>query len=478
MPLNPMTGQFEYGGESYNMPTMGAGMAAAGMETVGADIPLAFRLMENMPGITAMALFNARRFANTMQKGGYRDVLDPDAKVSRGKMRRAKRVGAFLPDGSGGVAQTTDAKRFMFGSRRDLTGKTPFLKSSLATNNPFRLRNLFRNPTLAHLSGMASGGQYTPYQGMSMMDRALKNRPFMKQARTNMAGLGVTDDTPMLSGGVLGRLSTMGRAYKAELMDLKGARMQARKPLFRKATMGGIRGRRMQAKAAKITSGIDRSLDLLGQSARGPLMPGRVVPYDKSMNTRIAMTSGGRFTSGFLEDVGTILDSDLMKKGAAPKARNPLSQQRYRDMFEKVLGGPGSEVTKAMTDLDTRTVRNLAGKAFQAGERKIGFQLAGRYSAAQFVKASGPLNIIGTAAVVYDLGKMAATAVVGAGNFAKEAVKSMQGSMRKPLFGMGYQDNEVAATSRSRGVMAIQNSRLNARSMLGSEAGMMAAHFG
>jgi hypothetical protein len=46
------------------------------------------------------------------------------------------------------------------------------------------------------------------------------------------------------------------------------------------------------------------------------------------------------------------------------------------------------------------------------------------------------------------------------------------------MFGMGYNDTEAAATSRARGVMAIQNSRLNARSMLGSEAGMMAAHFG
>lgn len=63
-------------------------------------------------------------------------------------------------------------------------------------------------------------------------------------------------------------------------------------------------------------------------------------------------------------------------------------------------------------------------------------------------------------------------------NFAKEAFISMQGTINKPLFGTGYVDNEVAASSRARGVMAIQNSRLNARSLLGSEASMMAAHFG
>lgn len=52
MPLNPITGQFEYGGSSYDMPTVGAEMAAMGMGAVGADIPMAFKLMENLPGIT------------------------------------------------------------------------------------------------------------------------------------------------------------------------------------------------------------------------------------------------------------------------------------------------------------------------------------------------------------------------------------------------------------------------------------------
>jgi hypothetical protein len=88
------------------------------------------------------------------------------------------------------------------------------------------------------------------------------------------------------------------------------------------------------------------------------------------------------------------------------------------------------------------------------------------------------LNLIATASLVYDLGKMGGELVKSGVNLARDAVKSMKGSIDKPMFGMGYKDNEVAATSRSRGVMAIQNSRLNARSMLGSEGSMMAAHFG
>jgi len=88
------------------------------------------------------------------------------------------------------------------------------------------------------------------------------------------------------------------------------------------------------------------------------------------------------------------------------------------------------------------------------------------------------LQALGTASLLYDLGKMAGEVVVSGINLAKDAYKSVQGTINKPAFGMGYQDTEAAATSRARGVMAIQNSRLNARSVLGSEAAMMAAHFG
>jgi hypothetical protein len=88
------------------------------------------------------------------------------------------------------------------------------------------------------------------------------------------------------------------------------------------------------------------------------------------------------------------------------------------------------------------------------------------------------LNLIATASLVYDLGKMGGEVIKSGINLAKDAVKSMKGSIDKPMFGMGYKDNEVAATSRARGVAAIQNSRLNARSALGSEGAMMASHFG
>lgn len=61
---------------------------------------------------------------------------------------------------------------------------------------------------------------------------------------------------------------------------------------------------------------------------------------------------------------------------------------------------------------------------------------------------------------------------------AESMFNSAKGGIDNSPFGRGYTDTEAASTSRARGVAAIQNSRLNARSVLGSEAGMMHAHYG
>lgn len=88
------------------------------------------------------------------------------------------------------------------------------------------------------------------------------------------------------------------------------------------------------------------------------------------------------------------------------------------------------------------------------------------------------INVAMAAWTAYDVLKMGGALMGGALNLTKDAGLSLRGSINKPVMGMGYKDNAVAATSRARGVMAIQNSRLNARSVLGSEAGMMASYFG
>lgn len=120
-----------------------------------------------------------------------------------------------------------------------------------------------------------------------------------------------------------------------------------------------------------------------------------------------------------------------------------------------------------------------------AGEKagvSAGLKAAGEFGLTRGGLALGVLSKfagpVGWAMLGYDLMNLAAIGVKSAVNMAGDAVQSFKGSIDKPAFGGGYRDNTVAATSRQRGVMAIQNSRLNARSVLGSEASMMSAHFG
>ena len=164
-------------------------------------------------------------------------------------------------------------------------------------------------------------------------------------------------------------------------------------------------------------------------------------------NTNMAVGTGSK----------KFLTADLTEALIGKKAGVMAGQEMLEQGFLKTYGVKGAA-----------QIARYGGKE---GAKLVGARVG--------VAALNFANPILTAAAVYDISKMAATAVIGGGaRFARDAMKSMQGSINKPAFGMGYVDNEVAATSRARGVSAIQNSRLNARSALGSEAGMMASHFG
>lgn len=120
-----------------------------------------------------------------------------------------------------------------------------------------------------------------------------------------------------------------------------------------------------------------------------------------------------------------------------------------------------------------------AGKvALQKGGLKIGARL-GAAAAVNAIPVAGQIaSAVLLADLAMDVGKLGVEVFKSGVDFAKDAAISYRGSINKGVMGMGYRDNTVAATSRARGVQAIQNSRLNARSVLGSEAGAMAAHFG
>jgi hypothetical protein len=547
MAYNPITGEFESGGQSYEAPTAGVGMAMTGMSAVGADVPLAFSMMENMPGITALAGHNARRYSNTMFKGGFLDVSRSGTPVSQGRMSRgldrvasrigvgdavnSMRVGKAQKLGGvvGGTPQRAQANSFLFGGSRSTTGKTPIFKQSRVTNFTARPRIFNRMASVSQLGGVANQGFYTPFQGGSFLESMFGRR--IRDRAIASGALPAGSNEAMFSGGVLGRMSTMSNVYSLE-NRLTNITDKATTPgtSARKTARLERRAQKIQGRLGKLDKNIlllqDMSSPDMGRTVastinntgstrvgmtglsaqnrldiarRGGITPemhmarnARLAGIESNRLKSISDSSKGVISRSITEYMGTMLDPSKFQGTKAfgalqnniISALTPLADngtmniaagQASKAKTAKFLAG---ETVEDMGKFGVRSLAGLSKTAMMSGQRMTAAKLATASGARALGLAIPGLNVIATASMAYDLTKLAATGVVAAGNFAKDAVKSMQGSIHKPLFGMGYQDTEVAATSRARGVMAIQNSRLNARSMLGSEASMMAAHFG
>lgn len=212
--------------------------------------------------------------------------------------------------------------------------------------------------------------------------------------------------------------------------------------------------------------------------------------------------SGEGIAAGFI--------NTMAGKGAIMQARNlayggftmgeRMGVRGFASGMTSILRGEvTANVERASAKYAAETALSTASKAVaekgiaEAGAA-VGTGMAAKF-AARF-GAAAAVNVIPgigqavslglTAWMIYDLAKLGGT-LIGAGikgavNLGSEAVRSIEGSINKApmsgFTGMGYRDTEAAATSRRRGVMAIQNSRLNARSVLGAEAPLMHSHFG
>jgi hypothetical protein len=522
MPLNPMTGQMEYGNASYDPQNMTAGMAMRGMAKGDVDVPLLFQLTESIPGISTTAAVNSRRYANTLFKGGFADVA---AGTTGRKLNRAKKLGAFVgdttavPAGSSGMFLGGNSPyNFMqnFAKKRAARANaTPFVRQSLNTN--FRPKAFNRLSSLTSLTGDKSLGFYTPFQSLSgavgyLADKSPSVRNLFKLNQGDKA----------YSGGVLGRIESINRISNLESTIARGA-----------GSGSGFFGRRQAAKYGKA---VTQRTQLVNNIAK----------VQSLANPSLATTAPARVVGSTMPGVRAALGSSApvgMRGSVATRlaaARSAASVEAARNMTNVTLN-PMKAVASTMTTgkisnaitnfyagvvdtgnmsraqkaLTARVSRSLGGKAnylqfmddFAAGGKYTGnfmartagggkmigmateylFKGGSKTVAAKFagmgaLRAAGglmtPLNILATGQLIYDIGKGIGKIANAGQNFAKDALKSMQGTIDKPMFGAGFKDNEVAATSRSRGVMAIQNSRLNARSLLGSEASMMAAHFG
>jgi hypothetical protein len=480
-----------YGENNIIEPEMGSDLA-------GPQAPLFMRMAENMPAISHTMAWNVRRFENTMFQGGFldRDAISTGARRGAYQTRRAAKYGSFIGNSTAPASPRAFSFSKFRGASAVAAGKTPFIKQSIKTNVG-SIRSARRVASVSGLSGMGdTTGLYTPFQGAKMLGMGLEKVGLRGVLESKgIIDSGVKED--LMAGGVLGRMSTMQKTFG---LESKAFKLEQRINSRTAAGKGSGRASRKFARVEKKLAGLDKNIARIN-NIKPTLAPGFIGPPSPVAPTAsvgrlrgISNSQGGLFTRAMTESLGTSMAPHLFQgtrsydrlAGAiekiAPNSRVAAEMLSEAGTSYENLGRFGDKVTRkgplGRFLPKQSNISVMAKMADDAGEKAAARVLRGQLYKKAGAFALRSASIVGNVALVYDLGKLAGKGVMAGGNFAKDAVKSMQGSMNKPLFGMGFRDNEVAATSRARGVAAIQNSRLNARSMLGSEAGMMAAHFG
>lgn len=467
------------------------------------EAPLYARLIETMPGITASIGFSTMRGSNTLLRGGY---MDNASRLGKGvDARRAAKFRVMR----GGALSDPGAKQFVGGAARNarlasLTGdarKTPFLKSSRLNNFSLRPRNLTGYHSLSVYAD-PSHGAYTPFAASHFLGKTKLGAKILK-------GMDITLKEGETAFGP-GMLSGISAGRRVDLLE-------------RRAQKGSTRAAKKLAKS-------DRALNMLGNMnnvpglERGGGQFGRVIP--KSLNQGVVLQPGkslatsaftgvpaqagaagqvgvrGNMYANALAGAGTsfaagyargslglgglIGDGEL--KGRAKKGAE-RAEKAFGNAFAKAFGDDGLEVGGKLikgSDAAIDFLRSTGAKGEKffrplgaiATKRLASAGAGGMLATRAAAMALPGIQLVAAASFIYDIGRMGGEVIKSGINLAKDANKSLQGSISKPTFGMGYKDTEAAATSRSRGVQAIQNSRLNARSSLGTEGAMMAAHYG
>jgi hypothetical protein len=488
-----------------------------------------------------MVGWNAQRYANTMFEGGVLDTASgASGKRAAVKNFLGKRTGAYS-GGVMQDNKSYAFGKSILGDDRTIFGKKLFgtgqkVKAQL-TNSPFNPFTFRRFDSVSRLAGHPGESTvYTPFgTGAEFAAKTVLNNkgPIGKMARARFSEN--YDDAGKLlpgkeiySGGLFGRINTMGKVSSYEKQVSAASNLTGDVADYsRRQVKIARRGERAAAKLEKF----DENLIKLGKATGADFATAGAREFTESaVSSLTGMPIGG--IGGITDDViGGVLKTGAADAeiGAAAKAlgRHRAMSQTIKGFLPQgifntsgILSGKGAQYlgTETFTKVSNTFAKAMEGSAGpmspsvfgknifanaaddllstggKAGIRqaagKLGMEALGRkefgtaakmagHYAGTFGEAAGTaLGVYGTASMVYDTGKLIGKTIMGGINLGKDALKSMQGSINKPLFGAGFKDNEVAATSRSRGVMAIQNSRLNARSALGSEGAMMAAHFG
>jgi len=484
----------------------------------------------NRIGISGIGFANFRG-QNTILKGGF---LDNKSSTGVGARSRAKfrpftgnsmtpgiRPGAEQFVGGKNIfGQTTKRGRKMEAKNAKALslgqpGKTGSFKRFRRGNLTADPRAFMRNPNLSGF-GAHSAGFASPNAGGALASISNQGAKLFGKGK----------DAPLFSGGIFSRTGAVtklerraarGRSTaRGDLNLARIAKMNAPGSLVR-AMPGAVTNSNISPYAGRAYAGIvapstlnaGRSLSyeatalggLVDKGAAGQALTVGERRYltvggvsgtkSKSFMNRLLMDGGGpemrtaMGTSG-VKTFRTYNDGALRGQTSsgirfiqmtdeAERVIRPLGLALEKSAsLTSLAGNRGLVAARGSFDLATQIsdkgiIKSLGMKgslqAAKLGGRQVGLRVAG----AAFKAAVPGINLIFAADMAYQLAKLGGLAVKGAINFGKAGMKSMQGNISGGVFG-DYKDNEVAATSRARGVAAIQNSRMNARSLLGAEA--------
>ena len=433
MQFNPETGEYQYEAKSTGAE---AGIAMANkMGTM--DGPL-ISALEHVPGISQGIGWNAMRGSNTILTGARRNKSAPGAFRSTFSPRHITRLGST--EAAIGDPRTSHYSPFNFLGKAGNAGSNRWVKSQTAKAVGDR-SDIFK---WAQKKQLVTAGDIT----------AINNGE-----KAHFAG-----------GGALARVTAASRlgAYSSNPASVLGHKQATSITNFIWKQQGGEH----IFNAVNKQNTMARGAAVFGGGSKSPF----IVDYNNSKQMSNLMGAAGsrlsQATTGYLAGAsGTVDDASKMALTSAAKNSEGVVAQTY--------------LKWAATG--ERHMALGAGKGLFSGGLKEASKAAGTKGAAKFGLAAGGkmagnfipfVNVALWAMTAYDLTKGAAALMGGAVDTARDAFTSFKGSINKPVMGMGFKDNTVAATSRARGVMAIQNSRLNARSVLGNEAAGMAAHFG
>lgn len=462
------------------------------------DIPLAFRMMENIPGIAASLGFAQYRASNTLMRGGFQDnrkgygFKDKRFRSGPGKLGGFTASGELVQPKASAYYGTRSRRAKLAGAAGTSEGKMALGKGSRVNHLTARPRALTRFNSLAMFNASENSAHYSPFQMVAKLSggRAIKNEAFRKAVYGADATVDSLKGEQVFQRGMLSMITTGRRTDILERKAAKGSGRATKKLATAQEQVRRLAGMNNSSLTATKTFTGGQFGRILPKSAGA----GLVLPAGQTLTTTSPMaaalsggnkvgltgnlmasagaTQGSRFVQGYFRGALGQMDAGGLTDDAMRGASKAVSHIQTAIKAAGIQGPFDERVLKGSV------VKNLGGftNALKvATKSKEGAMVLGGRAG---IMAVPGLNLLATASLVYDLGKMGGELVKSGVNLARDAVKSMKGSIDKPMFGMGYKDNEVAATSRSRGVMAIQNSRLNARSMLGSEGSMMAAHFG